>query len=658
MRAQLRVSTRIEEMCGIAGILQLDGSNADGEALQRMADALAHRGPDGAGVWRHGPLGLAHTRLAVIDLDAGDQPMVREDLARAIVFNGEIYNYVELRRELESSGQRFFTRSDTEVILVGHAHWGDAVLSKLRGMFALALWDAREKRLLLARDRLGKKPLAVHISEGRRVAFASEAKALFHVPGIQRRAEPGAIATYLDLMYVPEQVAVWRDVERLPPGSWLAVERDRVFRGRYWEPTPVESPEFQDFEHACAEARARLEESTRIRLRADVPVGVFLSGGVDSTLVALSAARQIGTRIRAFTVGFDGVFDERRFAQVVARAIDAELTVLDIRLDGPALIQKVAKYFDEPFGDTSAVPTLAMSWETKAHVKVVLSGDGGDELFGGYDTYLRHLRLGGGATSPGTMRRWAGGIIGRLKRRARTLPTPLAKQVAWLARPYRARIDSFADARRADPVIRQAEMMRVAHFQEPADVLRPLLAGTSPPALADVAARCPRFESPVKSAMLFDQLVYLPGDILKKVDIASMSTGLEVRSPILDDRMLALAHSLPTRHHVVELPNASPEHWRKRVLKRLCEEQMGSEFTYRQKAGFALPLQEWLDQPAFVDCVESGFVSTTSPIRFWFRAGVPRELWRAFRDGKRWLAQEVWNLIMLDAWAREHRPEF
>lgn len=644
-------------MCGIAGILELDGAAPAADVLRRMAAALAHRGPDGEGVWMDGPMGLAHRRLAIIDLESGAQPMVREDLGRAVAFNGEIYNFVELREELLALGQCFHTKSDTEVILVGHAVWGDAILQRLSGMFALALWQQRERRLLLARDPLGKKPLSVVVRPREFVAFASEAKALFAVPRVARKANPVAIATYLDLMYVPEALRVWAAVERLPPGSWLAVEGGRISRGRYWRPQTSEDRTIS-FEAACREAEDRLERATKIRLRADVPVGVFLSGGVDSTLVALSAARQLESRVRAFTVSFDGDFDERAYAERVAETIGADLTVLRVDLDGPSLVSKVARYFDEPFGDTSAIPTLAMSWATKQHVKVVLSGDGGDELFGGYDTYLRQLRAGSAAGDAGRARRWAGRGTRAAKTVARSLPGPLARAIARVARPYRTSIDAVADASSADPVIGHAAMMRVAHFAEPPVMLAPLLAGRGVMGLDELTRDCPRVASPLKGAMLFDQLVYLPGDILKKVDIASMSVGLEVRAPILDDQMLALAQVVPADQHVRRVVGSSEERWRKRVLKQLCAAQMGDDFTYRPKAGFALPLQDWLDRPEFVSVAEDGFVSRASPISPWFRPNVLRSTWTSFRSGKRWLAQEVWNLVMLDAWAREHRPEF
>ncbi len=580
--------------------------------------------------------------------------MERPDLGICLVFNGEIYNYRELRAELESKGHTFRTSSDTEVLIVAYAAWGNEVLQRLRGMFAFGLWNDRTQRLLLARDPMGKKPLCFTYRPGRDLAFASEAKALLQLPWVSRRMNPAAIEIYLDWMYIPERVSVWRDVEKVQPGSFVEVSPDGVRQARYWMPALEEIG--SDWEQAVERTSGLIQTATNHRLRADIPIGVFLSGGVDSTLVALTAASESTDQLKTFTVRFEGEDDEGPQALEVARRVGSEHFELDVRLDGPELCAAVVRSFDEPFGDTSALPTLAMARATKEQVSVVLSGDGGDEIFGGYPTYARHVRAGGGDGPPGLLRRLIGWSAARARAGARRLPTPLAATIARAARPYRATIDSHADAAVADAIGRQIAMMRVAHWAEPRQMLEPLLGGQRGIDRAFVTSGCPRGRSPIRDAIMFDQLVYLPGDILKKVDIATMAAGLEVRSPLLDDDLVRLSHTLSVDWLVRSDPAVTPERRGKPLLKALCARTMGDEFTYRPKKGFCLPLQTWLDDRPFVEIVQDGFASSSSPLRHWF---VPRALpsvWDDFRAGKRWLAQEVWNLLILDAWATEYRP--
>ncbi len=647
-------------MCGIAGYLRLDGAAADDETLSRMERALAHRGPDGAGLHRDGPLGFAHRRLSIIDLATGDQPMQRADLDRTVIFNGEIYNYLELREELLAAGHRFETRSDTEVLLVGHAAWGEELFAKLRGMFALALWESRARRLTLARDPLGKKPLQLCIRPGKLIAFASEAKALFALPEISRAIDPKAIGVFLDHLYVPEQIALFREIERLQAGELLVCERGRIDRRTFAaDARAVIAPDLS-FDAACAQLDRAVKQATRLRLRSDVPLGVFLSGGIDSTLVALAAAAQHEGTLRTFTVGFGDAIDERPFAAEVAKAIGAEHSELQVSLDAPALAREILSHFDEPFGDSSAVPTLAMSRVTRSAVKVVLAGDGGDEIFGGYGIYLRNL-LNIGTSSDSPIRRAAGFALGEARRLARKLPVSVSGRIARLVRPLRGRIDAAADAQVGDPVLRQHLARRVSRSMSHAALLGPLLGAAASDQTfleldARILARVPRGLSPLRTAMRVDRAVYLPGDILKKVDICSMKVGLEVRAPLLDDELIALADALPESFLVARLAGLAEEKFGKRPLKALVEKAMGAPFAYRPKQGFGAPLERWLRDPGFVSIAHEGFLSSASPIASWFTPGAREEIWRGQQAGKSWLSQEVWNLIALDAWARAVKP--
>ena len=653
-------------MCGLAGLLRLDGAPADRALLERMSARLAHRGPDGAGLLCQGPLGLAHRRLSIIDLATGDQPMLREDLGRAIVFNGEIYNYLELRAELLASGHAFRTTSDTEVLLVAHAAWGDAFLSRLRGMFAFALWETGRERLLLARDPLGKKPLHLLVKPGKLVAFASEAKALLELPEVSRRIEPAAIAAFLQLLYVPEQQQLFADIERLQPGEWLAVERGEVRRGRYTADTaPGPLPQDLSYEEACARVDAALRRAVELRLRSDVPLGVFLSGGIDSTLVALAAAMLVPGRLKTFTVWFEGTHDqtdERPYARRVSEAIRSDHTELRVELDAPALAAEVGRHFDEPFGDSSAVPMLAMSRETRKAVKVVLAGDGGDEIFGGYGTYLRQLEGANGQAATGAqpasrsgLRMLAGRGVSLARGAARGLPGPLAAGIARLVRPLRRRLDSLEGQLPGTPAERHLGFQLASSSRPVAQLLAPLL-GARPSSLAHLLAGLPADASPARTAMRLDRQLYLPGDILKKVDLSSMRYGLEVRAPLLDDDLIALADALPAPFLVDRLAGFTEERWGKRILKALAARSLGESFAYRPKQGFGAPLADWLRDPRFEQLARDGFLSPSSPIKPWFAPRLLERSFRGFQSGKRWLAQEVWNLIVLDAWAREAKP--
>ena len=647
-------------MCGIAGYLRLDGAPAEAKLLGAMEQALAHRGPDGAGIYADGPLGFAHRRLSIIDLATGDQPMERKDLGRAIIFNGEIYNYVELRAQLVAEGHRFDTASDTEVLLVGHAVWGEELLPKLRGMFAFAIWECGPRRLTVVRDPLGKKPLQISLLPGKLFAFASEAKALFALPEISRALRPEALAAYLDWMYVPEQLALFRDIERLQAGELLVLEDGRARRRFYTADAKPEMPRDISFQDACERIDAAVRAATKIRLRADVPLGVFLSGGIDSTLIALAAASQIPGKLRTFTVGFREQIDERPWAALVAKEIGSEHRELVVDLDAPAVAQEILGHFDEPFGDSSAVPVLAMSRATRAEVKVVLSGDGGDEVFGGYGTYLRHLKNADPSanslpTAPGLVQRTVGSAISFARARARQLPTPVSTRLAGWVRPWRKGLDAVADTEVRDPALRQLNAMRIARSAPSAQRLAPLLAGRSFDE-DELVAGVPSGLTALRAAMRVDRAVYLPGDILKKMDICSMRAGLEVRAPLLDDDVIALADALPQDFLVSRIANAAEEQFGKRPLKALVARRLGHDFAYRPKQGFGAPLEAWLRDPKFVSIVHEGFLGPDSPLVPWFNKNSLARSWRDFAAGKNWLAQEVWSLIALDAWARKMRP--
>lgn len=650
-------------MCGILGYLSLDGQDARSPAIrsavERASDRIGHRGPDGSGHWYDPDIALAHRRLAIIDLATGDQPMSRTDLGLTIIFNGEIYNYIEIRQELAARGWVLHTQSDTEVLLVGFAEFGKNITDKLQGMFAFAIWNSKSRELFLARDPLGKKPLCFIYKPTKFFAFASEAKALLGLPGVSRKIEASAISQYLELMYVPDQSKVWSDIVRLEAGHSMSVDRSRFTIERYFQLSLGCNVRTVSFDEACERTQERLTRATQIRLRSDVPIGVFLSGGVDSSLVAIETAKLSSSRVRTFTVGFSGSNDERPFAHQVARHIDADHTDIDIELDGVSLLQDVASAFDEPFGDTSAVPTLAIARATRQFAKVVLGGDGGDEIFGGYDTYLRAARSQQGRQN--ALLSAFGRSIQLAKGAARRLPTPLAATIAALLRRHSQAIDGIADIAIQNPVAGHATMMRVAHGTPPSAYLSPDFVDERDSSW-DAICRylsmlVPTAPTPLRQAMAFDHAIYLPGDILKKVDIATMAAGIEVRSPLLDDDLVSDAHRYPDDLILKSDVHASSRYWGKRIPKHLLAKEMGDDFTYRKKAGFAAPLPDWLGRSEFKELAREGFASNNSPIAPWFRPGARMKLFEEYYGGKLFLAQEIWNLMCLDAWARNYHPE-
>ncbi|HOI54764.1 MAG TPA: asparagine synthase (glutamine-hydrolyzing) [Phycisphaerae bacterium] len=580
-------------MCGIAGLITRDGSPVDVGLLRRMAAAMAHRGPDEQRTWidpERPSCGLAHARLAVLDPAGGRQPMTDPDHPRrAVVFNGEIYNHRDLRRELEARGRRFLSdHSDTEVLLPLYGECGDAVPERLRGMFAFGLYDGPGARLVLARDRLGQKPLYWTVTD-RCFAFATELPALAAVPGVSRDLDREALGLYLVLGYVPAPLTIYRGVRKLPPASRLVVPLDASGGGaltpsRYWTlPVPLQDAANAPVTDDAALAAA-LRDAVAVRLEADVPLGFFLSGGLDSSLVAALARQACPDRpLRTFSMSFpDARYDESRFAERVARHIRAEHTRLEL---APAslreLLPTIARTFGEPFADASAIPTYLLCREARHHVTVALSGDGGDELFGGYDRYR------------------AVALAQRLDR-----ADPLKSLLALIGKAVprgsdlksrRSRLRRFADALADDPVTRYLRWVSPFHEADPAAIAR-REAGRGDDPMRDAAGHL-RQCLPGGASMPFaervralDVATYLPGDVLTKVDRASMAHGLEVRSPLLDHRLAELVLSLPLGRHV-------GLRRQKTLLRRLAAGLLPPEILARPKMGFGVPIAAWLAGP-------------------------------------------------------------
>lgn len=607
-------------MCGICGSI---GHPRGRAAIEAMVAALSHRGPDANGTWVSDATALGHTRLAIIDLTtAGNQPMVAEDGRCALVFNGEIYNYQELRHELQQQGERFKSTSDTEVILHGYRRWGTDVVAKLRGMFAFAIWEDARRQLFVARDRIGIKPLFYScLNPG--LAFGSEIKALLAHPGLKRAMNPAAVNSYLELGYVPGPMTVFEGVRALEPGSWLVYGEQGLRIQRYWTPeftgngTGGREPELLE------ELDQRLNDAVRSHLVADVPVGAFLSGGIDSSLVCAIAQKHAREPLHTFTIGFGGGGDERRYAQLVAAHIGsnhhAALATPDIVVELPRLV----KHLEQPLFDNSVLPTHLVSQAARQHVKVVLSGDGGDEPFAGYEWTRRALSL---PRVPGSWQpagwHWAYrcGVAGLAQR--------LAYDVTHSADDrYQRRVCVSAALR--------SWLCRPEFLSSCADIPDSSTAGLLN--LAPVRDRRDRF-------VFIDLCRYLPDDVLFKVDRMSMAHSLEVRVPLLDHLLLEWVLSLPFDMRF--------RHGRgKYLLRKLAARYLPAEVLIPRKQGFTIPIGRWL-RGELHDRVDALFRSPSFERRGIIRPQAARDLLAMHCSRRYEFGHRIWQIVLLEMWAR------
>src|SRR5712691_1807038 len=608
-------------MCGICGIATAGGP-ADLDRVAAMSATLVHRGPDSFGEYVDGPVALAARRLSIIDLETGDQPIGNEDGTIHVVQNGEIYNYRELRRELEQAGHRFRTHGDTEVLLHLYEQHGDAFAKRLRGMFALALWDRRRGRLVLARDRFGIKPLYYRHVDGE-LAFASELRAL-----PRGDVDLDALEAFLAFNSIPAPLTIFRDVRKLPPGHVLVWENGSVSVERFARPRPLEV-RGDDEAELVEELRARLRDSVRAHLVSDVPVGVLLSGGVDSSLLAALAAEESSEPLRTFSIGFEErTFDELGGARLVAERYGTQHRELVVRPDAALLLPALAQAFDEPFADSSALPTYLVSQLAAADVKVALSGEGGDELFGGYYTYAADLRA---------------SRVGGITRLARPLVERLPSSNAKASLDYKAK--RFVRSAHLPPLERHHGWKEIFSRDEreeitgrrngfdPVDLLRARYAETAgAPELA-------RLQD-------VDLGTYLVDDLLVKTDRASMAHSLEARVPFLDPVVTGFALALPTRHKVRGLS-------KKRLLRKAAEPLLPRAIVHGKKRGFSIPAAAWLAgelEPFARDTLAADVLRRQG----FFRHETVRRLLDEHVAGKQDWSRQLWCLLAFTLWYERH----
>lgn len=620
-------------MCGIAGIISNPGSDVDEALLARMCAAIRHRGPDDDGFYVNGPVGLAMRRLSIIDLQGGRQPIHNQDRTAWIVFNGEIYNYLELRKKLEELGHTFYTNSDTEAIIHCYDQYGIDCPKHLRGMFAFAIWDERTEELFLARDRVGKKPLLYAEVNGQ-FLFGSEFSALLLHPGITRDIDTEALDHYLSFMCVPAPLSAYRAIRKLEPGHSLRWRKGEISIERYWQPDFTHKIEISEQE-AGERAIEVLREAVRVRLMSEVPLGAFLSGGIDSSAVVALMSEESSERVKTFSIGFEEQdFSELHHARRVAEHVGSDHHEFIVRPDAMEVLPLLVEHYGEPYADSSAIPTYYVARETRRHVTVALNGDGGDESFAGYERYAAM----------------------RLAEKYRRLPALLrgsiVEQAVALIPGSESRRSRLRDAKR---FLEVASLPRVERYLRwvsvfDANAKRDLYSTSFQEETKNVHARAlldPWFVRAngagiVDATLLADIMTYLPNDLLVKVDIATMAVSLEARSPFLDHKVIEFAASLPER---LKLRGLTSKYLLKRVLKQL----LPAENLRRPKMGFGVPISHWLRgemQPFMRETI----LSEKAFRRGFFKPEAVKQLVELHTRGEREYSQKLWTLLMLEQW--------
>jgi asparagine synthase (glutamine-hydrolysing) len=625
-------------MCGIAGFVDSPDvtpftTDAGRDLIHRMCEVIRHRGPDDEGTLVDEGAAIGMRRLSIIDLSTGHQPIHNEDRTVWVVFNGEIYNFRDLRVELEAAGHRFYTATDTEVIVHAYEEWGSAAIARLRGMFGLAIWDRRSKSLLVARDRVGIKPMHYSIFNGR-LYFGSEIKSLLCAPGFPRDLDVSALDHYLSFLYTPRDSSIFAHIRKLPPGHLLTWRAGVAKVEQYWE-LPANEPFRGSEADAVAQLREVLTDAVRSHLMSDVPLGAFLSGGVDSSLVVGLMSTVAAARVKTFSIGFDEpAYDELEHARRVATFFGTDHHEFVVKPDAVGILDQLVSHFDEPFADSSAIPTWYVSELARRHVTVVLSGDGGDELFGGYDRYLQHPRVAAfDRYSSPTFRKMAAIAAGML--------------------PHGARGKNFLRHVGRDDRGRYLDAVRFYSSDEKPALLSPdirrLLNGSDPE--LEAAGRFERFgDLPWASQMMrFDAETYLPEDVLTKVDRMSMAHSIESRVPLLDNSVVDFAWSLPS-----SLKIRSGR--RKHVLKEVAATLLPPEILARPKQGFGVPLDVWF-RGNLRELFGDTLLSPRTLQRGYFQPSFVRRLVNEHLGGKRDHTLRLWQLVVFERWHRQYLDE-
>ncbi len=621
-------------MCGITGFVNSNSKAANRSLLERMNECIRHRGPDDDGFYCRENVALAMRRLSIIDIAHGKQPIHNADKTKWIVYNGETYNYRELRADLERRGHEFYTNSDTEVIVHLYDEYGADCVSHLRGMFAFAIWDERDKSLFLARDRVGKKPILYSHQPNGDLIFGSEFTALLKHPNVSREIEPAAIDDYLSYSCIPAPQTAFKEIRKLEPAHWLRWKDGAIETRRYWQPDFSGKIKITEQE-AVEETTRILREATRLRMIAEVPLGAFLSGGVDSSLVVALMAQESSNRVKTFSIGFEEEdYSELKYARRVAEAVGAEYNEFIVKPDALEVLPTLVEHYGEPYADSSAIPTYYVSKETRRFVTVALNGDGGDESFAGYERYA------------------AMQIAEKYNRLPAVLRKSLIEKTVNLIPSSEIKKSRLRDAKR---FLRSASLPKVERYFE-------LVSAFDAGAKKELYTR--EFENEIAendsarflenwfakangagildATLLADQMTYLPNDLLVKVDIASMANSLEARSPLLDHKVVEFAASLPENLKMRRFETKS-------LLKKVAARLVPRDVVYRRKMGFGVPIGKWF-RGEMKDFVRAVLLSEKSLRRGIIKPEMLEKYVGEHTSGERDHAAKLWTLLMLELW--------
>ena len=620
-------------MCGIVGIVRNDKSDVDQALVARMCAAIRHRGPDEDGFYFNGAVGLGMRRLSIIDLKSGQQPIHNQDRTAWIVFNGEIYNYRELRKQLEDLGHTFYTNSDTEAIVHAYDQYGADCPKHLRGMFAFAIWDSRTQELFLARDRVGKKPLLYAQVNGQLI-FGSEFSALLLHPDVSRDIDAAALHHYLSFMCVPAPLTAYRAIRKLEPGHSLRWRAGEIKIERYWQPDFSKKIDISEQE-AGERTIAILRDAVKVRLMSEVPLGAFLSGGIDSSAVVALMSEESSTPVKTFSIGFEEQdFSELHHARRVAEHVGADHHEFIVRPDALEVLPLLVEHYGEPYADSSAIPTYYVARETRKHVTVALNGDGGDESFAGYERYAA-MRL-----------------AERYHRIPALLRESVVRQAIELIPSSETKRSRIRDVKR---FIHAASLPKVERYLRWVSVFdseakqelytedfQQQTGGISAAGMLDPWFARANGSGIVDAALLTDIMTYLPNDLLVKVDIATMANSLEARSPFLDHHVIEFAASLPEQ---LKLRGLTTKYLLKRMLKRL----LPAENLDRRKMGFGVPIGPWL-RGKLQPFLRETLLAEASLNRGMFRPEAVKRLVELHTRGERDYSHQLWTLLMLELW--------
>lgn len=624
-------------MCGIAGIFNRTGAHIDNKALLQMTRTMVHRGPDEEGYYvgdGSGSVGLGHRRLSIIDLASGQQPLCNEDESVWIVFNGEIYNFQVLKRELEGHGHQFRTNSDTETIVHGYEQWGEQVFERLRGMFAIALWDENRRRLVLARDRVGKKPL-YYLETENRIVFGSEIKAILAFPGVSREMDMTALSDYFSLLYIPAPKTIFKSIRKLPAAHYAVVTADSFSITPYWDLSFYprhDLPEGKMME----EMLDILDEATRMRMISEVPLGAFLSGGVDSSGVVAMMAKQSVEAVKTNAISFSvAKYNEVEYARKVAALFQTDHHEFHVTPEAIPVIEKLAWHYDEPFADSSAVPTYYVSQTARNNVTVSLSGDGGDENFAGYRRYYFDMRENFVRNLvPDRLRGPVFGSIGKLYPKADYLPQ-IFRGKTFISNVARDPVDAYFFSVSALYNDQKARLLN-------GDVNRAIAGYDTRELFYALYKNAPAGDHLSKIQYL-DIKTYLCEDILTKVDRASMAVSLEVRCPILDHVFMEYVAKIPSKYKLVGTDG-------KHIFKKALKKYLPDDILYRRKMGFGVPILEWLR--ADLKEYGRGLVLDGEASKKYLNKGFLEKIWNEHQRGVRNRSTELWAVMMLNLWEK------